>query len=405
MVNIGAQKGPGDATRQRSGGDRGSIAQSRGLRLLFVTPCEYSAGEAVTAVHVARNARDRGCDVAFLASPFTAALIEGALPGVTTILTGDRFENRRLLERFEVDRIVFADWAQMFFSSGAALIGEGDYLASLGEKIVALDHLGYAAAPRPLLFGPEKREERMIPPPETAQILLPCPIHDPSDPRRGSAFRYWDPPRLSQQERRALRGQFLQPGEKKLIVHAAPTWAWLYAEGLRSPYYHRLPEFLAQLFAGSDATVVMIRAGLPAARASQGSLSFVTLPAVAAADFEKLIAASDLFVTENAVSVSLGKAVLSCVPSILLANSFEREDYFPWEVFPIFPKSELDLLGIYSRSPSMADSFLRLELFAPESAARARGLLEDDDASLLAAQRAYAARLAVLPEAVDLLQR
>ena len=85
-------------------------------------------------------------------------------------------------------------------------------------------------------------------------------------------------------------------------------------------------------------------------------------------DFEVLIAASDLMLSDNAISASLGKAVCLGRACAVLVNSssitelYERRDepgarwaaeieaerpgaIFPWDVFPIWNYDDVDRLG------------------------------------------------------------
>src|SRR5687767_6438078 len=157
--------------------DRPRSVAERPMKLLFVTPCTYSSGEAVTALHIAARAATHGADVRFVASRFTAALIEPSFPGAVERLSEDAKANRSVLfdtiARFRPQAIVFADWAHLFFSSGVAPFGGEDLKDALDRvdaALLALDHVGCAQGAPELRFGPSflRGVERLVALPDRA---------------------------------------------------------------------------------------------------------------------------------------------------------------------------------------------------------------------------------------------
>ena len=138
------------------------------------------------------------------------------------------------------------------------------------------------------------------------------------------------------------------------------------------------------------------------------------------------MAAADLLLTDNAIAVTLGKAVCSMKACALFANSFgiadlyERPDgpgrrwalaiererpgaIFPWEVFPIWGADDLARLGFGSSHP-FRQGYARVEAFAGNSTRAALVALLEDDAtrlSLADAQFRYVEQVAALPTASD----
>ena len=111
----------------------------------------------------------------------------------------------------------------------------------------------------------------------------------------------------------------------------------------------------------------------------------MNLAELAPAEYEQLLLASDLMITDNRISVSLGKAVCAEQPCVALRNSFrlatllERADrslrrillemeaerlgaVFPYEVFPIWSRRDLETLGVFDANP-VADSMVLLEIY------------------------------------------
>jgi Family of unknown function (DUF6365) len=215
-----------------------------------------------------------------------------------------------------------------------------------------------------------------------------------------------------------------------LVVHSAAGWARQAADLWNLPYYRHLSRLLSVYLTGlgRPVTVVSVNDGRLLAPADAPDVRIVNLAPIPAAEFEALLIASDLVLTENGVSVSLGKAVCGLRPAAVLANGHRLVDLvataepaireivlgmerdrlgavFPYEVFPIWGRRELDQLGIHHAN-RFAAGFVRLEAFGGEATRSAiRDLLCDDAtrSRLRARQGAYAAAVAALPGPAELL--
>lgn len=404
------------------------------MRVLFVTPSEVSSGEAVTALHIARELAASGDEVGFLASPFTSSLLRESLGPSVQELGDDLGENQRIWDRavraLEPVVVVFADYPLLFLPNGVAPLADDGWVSRLERssvagraRLVTLDHLGYAQRPATVFFGPPHLSflSATFPPlPTGMEVLLPCPSHEPADVsgRRGLPFCAWEsPPTGGGRSSGEVRRRYGVGEGGLLVVHATPQWAWRMAEQFGLPYYHFLPRILEHYLCDLDrpVTIVSVNNGrlLPAAKG--GRVRVVNLGPVPVVEFEDLLLAGDLVISENAVSVTMGKAACAGVPCALLRNSFRLSELleqadpplrrvvqqmeavrlgsvFPYEVFPVWRRDELLVAGVAGCA--------RLELFGGEPTRRLlHGLLRDDEArsALRSQQRAYAERLARLP--------
>ena len=424
------------------------------MRALFVTPSETGSGEAITALHMAEDVLRGGGEVHFLTSRATSRFVAAALPGRSTPLTGEAETNRRTwaetLRAFRPSVVVFADFPLLFFTNGASPLADEawlDGLRRLDAALVTLDHLGYAQGPMSLYFGPPHlclHAETLPAPPPEMEVLLPCPVQDPEPAapgtpdrgtpdrgRRGRPFRCWDLPlEIAAGDRRAVRRRCLDDPRDLLIFHSVPAWAWKMARRGGLPYFEVLSRLLEVHLAAlpRPVTVISVNNGALLAPSRAAGVRFVNLDALPRDDYQRLLLAADLMLTENGFSVSLGKAVCGLVPCALLRNSHrlselldrlgegplrrivrEMEDVrlgavFPWEVFPIFDRPVLERLGL--RSPDgFAAAFAGLEVFGEETGPRLRALLTDSDTRerLRVRQRCYVDRLRRLPSAGEAL--
>jgi hypothetical protein len=415
------------------------------MRVLFVAPSNVSSGEAITAHHMAHDVVAHGGEVRFLASALAAGFLGEKFRDRLTEFTPDAAHNRTLWERtirkFHPHVVAFADYPLLFFPSGSAPMVDDRWVRSLDDVdagLVTLDHLGYAQRPMTVYFGPPHLSMHSATSPDLPArmaVALPCPIHDPGPVvgRTGSPFRYWNKPKSSTEGQiRRIRGRFLRDERDFLIVHSAPRWAWETAEIWGLPYYQFLSGILAYHLVDlpRPATIVSVNNGDLLSPLDDGKVRIINLAALPSSEYELLLLACDLMLTENSISVSLGKAVCGLRPSGVLRNSFRLVDLlrrdgqglrgtilkmeasrmgaiFPYEVFPIWGRNELDQLGIH-RENSFADTFARVEVFdGDETPSELRGLLLDETirGDMRSRQEAYVRELGTLPEPEEMLRR
>jgi hypothetical protein len=378
------------------------------MKILFVAPNESGSGEAITALHMAEQLTRTGHTVQFLASEFTSGFLRASMRDRVETLTRNPAENRtlwsRLLSRFKPQVIVFADYPLLFLSSvGRAFVKGPDAvdLGSVDAELLTLDHLGMAQGPVTLSFGPPHLElttESLPSIPDRMRVLLPCPLHSPGvvSGRRGVPFRCWDVPLgVTPDKRREVRQRFQQSPEELLVFHSVPTWAQAFCQRHQLPYYRFLSRVLEIYLAGQDrpVAVLSVNGGSLLAQSSADDLRIVNLGQLAPGEYEQIMFASDLMLTDNRVSVSLGKAACATLPCVALRNSYRLIEIldrvenplrsllldmegerlgavFPFEVFPIWTRADLQALRLFEDNPT-AESMVTLEIYGGEETRQA----------------------------------
>jgi hypothetical protein len=414
------------------------------MRVLFITPSEVSSGEAITALHTAENVRLNGGEVRFLSSVFTARLLKDSFPEEVTEFTSDERTNLGIwessLEQFKPHFVVFADYPLLFFSNGTAPLASEVWVRKLDEidaMLVTLDHLGYAQRPTSVYFGPphlSMHSERMPELPERMCILLPCPLNEPSEVkgRRGTPFRCWDSAtQLSGDQRRVTRSLYLQDEGDLLIFHSTAGWATRFANRMELPHYRFLTDILEHYLSQLErrVTFISVNNGGLLASSNHANIRIQNLAPLTKNEFERLFFACDLAITENSISQTLGKAVCGLTPAAVLLNSYTLRELlpvndewlqalllkfegiklgsiFPYEVFPIWQRQDVEDLGIFEQN-SFAEAFARLELFGGEATRQQFvHLLIDEEtrAELRSRQETYVNRLGKLDDAYSVLK-
>lgn len=416
------------------------------MRVLFVTPVTLGSGETITAIHMAEALAADGDDVHFLASPFAESFVRESFPESVTELSesgGDHLETwRRTVEGFRPDVVVFADYALMEASTGCLPLsrqpGWEEALEATPGRLVTLDHFGFTSMSEGFFVGPPHLGLQYFSAPrlpEDVEVLLPCPMHEPGpvDGRVGRPFRSWPLPRGAPDARKAeARRRHLDDPDDFLVLHPVSTWATRLAEDAGLTLYDQLPR-LFEAYLGDAArpvTVVSVNGGDLLEAEPGASVSVVNLDTLSKSEFEALLFAADLVLTENRLSISLGKAVCGFQTCAAWHNShrlhelaardpkgggeavqaMERDrlgSVYPWAVYPSLTPDDVEEIGLY-RDNSLPEAFLDVEIFGGEETGRLlRDALEGGEVTerLESRQRAYVERLRELPASEEVLRR
>jgi hypothetical protein len=416
------------------------------MDVLFVVPAEQGAGETITVLHVADRLVSAGHDVRFLATPFARRFLEPRFPSRVAVLTGSGRRNRELWDEALVDfrpnAVVFADYPLLFFRFGVApLVDEPGWAESLEDAdacLVTFDHFGFAQGEMGVFLGPAHltMSYQFIPAiPTRLHVMLPCPMHEPGtvEGRRGEAFRYWDVPLgIAAGVRDAVRQEYVGDGRHLLVFHLVSNWAWQGAEAFGLSFYRYLPDLLEMYLgcASQPVTLVSVNNGRLLAAPPGARVRIVNLPPLPAEEFEALLFAADLVITENRVSISIGKAICGLQPCALLKNShrlltlvqetapavrkvilsMERVrpgTVYPYDVYPTGLVRELEELILF-KDNTLARCLHELEVFGGEHTSNALlRLLTDPDArrATRIEQQSYVEKLAALDDGVEVLGR
>jgi Family of unknown function (DUF6365) len=415
------------------------------MNILFVTPNTAGSGEAITALHMGVDLAGSGHSVHYFADPFTARFLRGIFPDSITEAPDQPQQLQvcwtQVLSARRPACVIFADYPLLNLSRRwRPLLDTGwrEALARVGGQVVTLDHLGLAQGPLRLSFGPPQFElalEHIPAVPEEIKILLPCPLQSPAPDgsRRGIRFRCWRVPLwISENRREAIRRSYLDRGGDLLVVHTVSSWAMAFCRRHGLPNYRYFHRTIGQMLGSIDRgiTLVSINGGSLLQASSSPAVRIVNVGQLAPAQYDELILASDLVISDNRLSVTLGKAACGFVACAAFRNSYrllelvdraspavvdlvleiDRERpgaVFPFEVFPIWSRADVDALGVL-RDNALARCVALLELFGGEQTISELRQLLTDPASRDAQrnhQRTYVDALAALPAAEDALMQ
>jgi hypothetical protein len=416
------------------------------VKVLFVTPVLEGTGETVTSLHMAIQLARDGHEVTFLASDVAVSLLAPRFGRAVITLGSQLADNERTFQALAADLrpdvIVFADWPLLFFPRGVAPLLRAsrrlEGLEDIDACLVTLDHFGFTRLSSSIFMGPAHltlHQQTFPPPPPGMQRMLPCPMHSPREGRGldGTAFRYWDLPlSIPNTVRQSVREYWLADKQEVLIFHSVAAWSWRGAEMLGLPLYRFLPRILEYYLSdvSRPVTVVSVNNGSLLAAPKDGLIRFINLISLPTREFEALLFSSDLVLTENRLSISLGKAVCGLQPCGVMKNSHrllqlveqtsgpirdiiqEMESIklgsvYAHDVFPTGMRDVIDQIGIYHKNP-LAEAFAELELYGGELTRQRFQALINDSATreaLRIQQSEYVKEVNALPTGTEVLTR
>src|SRR5687767_1072088 len=97
-------------------------SETNRMKVLLITPVLHGSGETITSIHVARELKEKGHAVLFLASPQAGRFIAKEFPQAVWECSEKGPDNLRLWEKalhdFRPDIVVFADYPLLFCEGG-----------------------------------------------------------------------------------------------------------------------------------------------------------------------------------------------------------------------------------------------------------------------------------------------
>lgn len=377
---------------------------------LFLAPAVAPFGEAVMGRDLASAAHAAGHDVTFLHTRAVARVFEGAafrrgiiddvLPMLPDTVLGE-------LRAQRVDVLVLVDAISTYGVLGARI---RTLVASSSAKVVALDLWGLRETSLECDLG--ETTTRLDPVLAALPLLRPAPVARPD-----ALGAYRALPVLGPQDRAATRAR-LGIGETERVVFTA-SGTWQSARNFppdRS--MHRLaaawPAALSLVLRRLEDVRVVHVGPEPFALAGR----YLHVPQVSPAEFQQLLAASDVAIGNNVIATSIATALALDVPPVVIDGAQRLDepslelpdDVRAWlaSVVPLYPYAVLPIGLRRFVAPIMAgnpyaDAIDRHDVLAPDAtAARIRQLLEGDPAKQRA-RESYRARIAALPAGLDML--
>ena len=298
----------------------------------YIVTSFWAYGELHMALDLAVRQRAAGIEPVFLIPPSHAELTRAKGIHYETLIPGSGKLNTMLLRdvqrRFRPGAVILADFLNFSFCErhyGLTL----DDLDVFEAPVSTFDIYDFGqTSGRVDTYGFYARNMRGISVDRYHRLLQPSPIVPPDQPRNEQIIKYplfEDLDRASDQARARARAELGFGERDRVVLVTSAMWQKMhrsYDEVL--PFIDACKQALDEILArvARDAVIVSVGAsGVGESREIPGLRQHGYLPA---AEFDRIAAACDLYVSNNYISTSMGRLVLKGVPTLLIQNSISK---------------------------------------------------------------------------------
>lgn len=344
--------------------------------ILYVCLGTISLGETENAVRFAMDLEKAGFSSHFLAFPFGAKFIRQNHLSVEELGIHKK-DNYRILsetyQRIRPDWILIADAYYLNFWFGPKHIFDFKWILDnpVAARCATFDNLCLSLRNTSLSFYNNSTLEdkfkclNTVDLTDIMPVLVPCPLGFPtgkSTSKESSVFYYrrymeqlpWD----ESQNKNFRKNIGLEAGEK-LVLFSIAGWALQAAQVVTEDldawlkHFSRMIEIIFQRV--REKTTLIIICDYPLfINSTAGPTRIINWESIPFDSYSKLLVASDLFITTNAMSNSIAQAVMSKVPTACLISSgrdFRKNKTIPSRILPWFEIAE-------DRYPSLLRPYL-----------------------------------------------
>jgi hypothetical protein len=308
-------------------------------KVLFIAPAYLGTGETVNALIVADQLSMKKVECTFVVSPYGENLLKGK-PFASFTFTDDKRKNiktiKDMIKKEDFDVVVIADYYLFSLSRELHAFLWINFLEDIGVTTLAFDSMGlgrefpsrnYVVLPN--LFPPPTHNIQYTVPSFVEAILFPSPPFSGSEntPDVYCGRLYEEDFSTLSYDRGTLREE-LGVDEKKLIFHPIPKWS-ISTLGVSSPGYYPLMADIVSMHLAQmdvDAQIVCINPSHNTLYRPTGRIQVNPFTYLPYGTFMKYLFSSDLMITDNILSATMGKAILNRVPVFYLANTYSMEE-------------------------------------------------------------------------------
>jgi hypothetical protein len=292
---------------------------------LFLALDAAAWGRVVLAVDIARELRQQGDEVSFIAGPTTAPVVKASKFAVEEMADhlgplAQMFVEAALEEDGAPDSIVLCDFhscSQYFAARGMDL----DFLLRYDVPVIAMDIWNCYESMTEMdliggLSGPRAGHiERFT------GRLVPAPINRPT-----SADAYCALPRqtpvTTATQREVRQGLGLAAGDRA-VLFCTGAWQHEMKNADRRRLAEAVPSLLWAWLSEIDHSIRLIHIGPVPLKLDCAPERYIRRDSVTPKDFNQLLGSVDLFLSANISATTIGRALVSGLPVVAVRNSSE----------------------------------------------------------------------------------
>jgi len=305
------------------------------MNLMFFALSTAGYGETVIGLSLARQLEPLGVRSHFVISPVSEQVLRRSGIPFTTIEPRMGRLVRLLLDeevsQFKPDAIVLSDYYTFTGVFRERFGLESWFIEEYGVPILPIDIWEWDKTSCSVDMFTEDRaaDKRIL---DMDVLLRPVPLAHPEREGRAYPFRLWEgTERVSRRTKHHLHTTFgLGPKDRLVLLTIAP-WQHMpedkYLSSIGTHVLRGVPRLLARYLAQlPDTTHFLLVGEVPPELAALPAMRVHALPPCSPARFTTMLGASDLVLSLNIGATTLGRAVLSDIPAVVLTNSLAVPD-------------------------------------------------------------------------------
>lgn len=304
------------------------------MTLLFIVTSFWAYGELLIACEFAVRAQRAGHTCLFLIPPSHERVVKEYGIEYTPLIPGADNINRMLLQDLEhtrrPDLVVLADFLNYTFCERHYGLVPEDLKLFSGRIGTFDDFHWQLTRQRVDTYGFRARDLGSLSVDEYDFTLRPCPLNIPGQgapDRQHFDYALLDlPVERSPQLRSAARERLGLSAGAKVVLTTTATWQHTYKAYPNVVAFVQLcTQLKERIFADLGPDTRLIAVGSASLFQGQAPSHVMQMSSVPPSEFQTLIQAADLFVSDNVTSTTLARAALSGVPALALYSSLRRD--------------------------------------------------------------------------------
>ena len=305
------------------------------MNLMFFALSTAGYGETVIGLSLARQLEPLGVRSHFVISPVSEQVLRRSGVPFTTIEPRMGRLVRLLVDedvrQFKPDAIVLADYYTYTGVFRERFGLDSWFIEEYGVPILPIDIWEWDKTSCAVdMFEEDRPTDKKIL--DMDVFLRPVPLAHPDREGRAYPFRLWEgTERVTRRTKRHLYETFGLGSRDRLVLLTIAPWQHMaedkYLSSIGTHVLRGVPRLLAHYLAQlPDTTHFLIIGEVPPELAALPGSRVHALPPCSPARFTTMLGASDLVLSLNIGATTLGRAVLSDIPAVVLTNGFAVPD-------------------------------------------------------------------------------
>jgi hypothetical protein len=320
--------------------------------ICFIVTSFWAYGELTIALEFALRTRKAGYEPVFLIPPSHENILKQNNIRYLTLIPGSRKLNLVLLNEIKLTykpaAVVLADFLNYHFCERHYGLTVDD-LAIFPGKIGAFDIYDFEATQGGVdTYGFYAKNMKNLSLESYDFLLQPCPVNH-FEKKKEKEFRYNLFSQLesrTKEEKESARRSLGITGDQKILLITSAIWQQKYrAHKDIVPFVTICNKMLENVLDTLPENIRVISIGHQTLYPDRKTDRFTHYDKMLPDDFRKVTSAADLYVSNNYISTSMIKMVLSGIPTLLIQNSiFKKNGTVKW-----YKYKNRDIPGILDR--------------------------------------------------------